>query len=216
MADPTRVRELRWNSVSGLKLVKRFYPHGDFIEIVSPLTEKTVVTLPVQYIDQAIEALLDLKTLAQDGGRFVPVPVVTAEEDPKKLIEVDPNKMDGLPCVRGTTLTLTQLLHDLAAGRGIYTIADDHDVDFDTVATVLRDLSATFDCKPHALLVAEKSPESDFARYLRLAMMTAEAGRRDRAVEQAAREAWAAKQPPLIDRLDPRDGDDAVDPPPGG
>lgn len=195
MANPTRTVELRWNSVSGMTLVKRFYPHGDFVEIVSPLTGKTIVTLPVQHIDRTVEALLDLKTRTQDGGRFVPVPVVTAEEDPKKLIEVDPNKMGGLPCVRGTTLTLSQLLHDLAAGRGVYTIADDHGVDYETVATVLRDLAATFDCKPHASLAAEKNPESDFARYLRFATMAAEAGRRDPAVEQAAREALPARQP---------------------
>lgn len=41
-------------------------------------------------------------------------------------ITVDPNRMNGLPCIRGTRVTVSAVLGQLAAGRGVEDVLADY------------------------------------------------------------------------------------------
>jgi uncharacterized protein (DUF433 family) len=41
-------------------------------------------------------------------------------------ITVDPNRMRGLPCIRGTRVTVSAVLGQLAAGRSVEDVLDDY------------------------------------------------------------------------------------------
>lgn len=41
-------------------------------------------------------------------------------------ISIDPNRMQGLPCIRGTRVTVSAILGQLAAGRSIDEVLEDY------------------------------------------------------------------------------------------
>jgi uncharacterized protein (DUF433 family) len=41
-------------------------------------------------------------------------------------ISIDPNRMQGLPCIRGTRVTVSAVLGQLAAGRSIDDVIEDY------------------------------------------------------------------------------------------
>jgi uncharacterized protein (DUF433 family) len=45
---------------------------------------------------------------------------------PFSRISIDPNRMNGLPCIRGTRVTVPAVLGQLAAGRGVDEILADY------------------------------------------------------------------------------------------
>lgn len=59
-------------------------------------------------------------------------------------IEVDPNRVHGIPIIKGTRFTVAQFLAELADGNSISNLAETFDFDEEILANVLQDLSVAF------------------------------------------------------------------------
>lgn len=60
-------------------------------------------------------------------------------------IEIDPQKRGGIPVIIGTRFTISQLLAEIAEGQAIDEIAEDFDLDKDTIHEILHMLSICLD-----------------------------------------------------------------------
>ena len=60
-------------------------------------------------------------------------------------VEVDPEKRGGVPVLRGTRLTLAQLLAEIADGRHVVEIASDFEIDLEMAKRFLEGLSLSLD-----------------------------------------------------------------------
>ena len=61
-----------------------------------------------------------------DGGPSVDRPMTYACPMSFERISIDPDRMQGLPCIRGTRVTVSAILGQLAAGRSIDAIVEDY------------------------------------------------------------------------------------------
>ena len=60
-------------------------------------------------------------------------------------VEVDPNKRSGVPVLKGTRFTIAQLFAEIAEGRSIVEIAEDFELDLDTIKSLLQGFSTHLD-----------------------------------------------------------------------
>jgi uncharacterized protein (DUF433 family) len=63
-------------------------------------------------------------------------------------IDTDPKLRSGLPCIKGTRITASQVLAQLAEGDSISEIADDMSIDQEMLKSFLDALSIILD-RPH-------------------------------------------------------------------
>ncbi len=63
----------------------------------------------------------------------------------RECVEVDPKRRGGIPVLKGTRFTLAQLLAELAEGRSLPRIAEDFELDLQTLEQFMRGLSICLD-----------------------------------------------------------------------
>ena len=66
-----------------------------------------------------------------------------------ETVVVDPRLRDGVPCLAGTRVTLSQVIAQLAEGETIDEIADDMSLDKDALVQFLNGLSSLLDLPAH-------------------------------------------------------------------
>jgi uncharacterized protein (DUF433 family) len=65
--------------------------------------------------------------------------------DLEKYIESDRDKSGGVPVIRGTRVKVAQLLAELAEGQDITEIAEDLDLDQETLSVIMKRLAVLLD-----------------------------------------------------------------------
>jgi uncharacterized protein (DUF433 family) len=60
-------------------------------------------------------------------------------------VDVSPNRRGGVPCLKGTRVTVAQILAQLAEGDSVDDLVDDMEIDRDTLVTLLNGLSLILD-----------------------------------------------------------------------
>ena len=60
-------------------------------------------------------------------------------------VDVDPARRSGVPVLKGTRFTVAQLFAELAEGRSVVEVADDFELDLDTIKNLLHGFSAHLD-----------------------------------------------------------------------
>jgi len=66
----------------------------------------------------------------------------------RESVEVNPGKHGGIPVLRGTRFTVSQLFAEMSEGRGIIDIAADFELDPDLLRKLLEGFSVHFDRPP--------------------------------------------------------------------
>ena len=60
-------------------------------------------------------------------------------------VEIDPTKRSGIPVLKGTRFTISQLFAELADGRSILEIAENFDLDLATMKQLLQGFATHLD-----------------------------------------------------------------------
>lgn len=68
-----------------------------------------------------------------------------AELKLRDLVEVNPNKVGGVPVLKGTRFPVAQLLSQVADGDSLCDIAENFDLDCDQIRAVFHALAAQLD-----------------------------------------------------------------------
>ena len=62
----------------------------------------------------------------------------------KQVLVSDQNRMGGVPCIKGTRFTFSQLLAELADGSSLTEICDDFDLDYKACTDALNAVATAF------------------------------------------------------------------------
>ena len=61
------------------------------------------------------------------------------------VVEVDPDRLGGIPVLKGTRFSVAQVLAELAEGRSVQEVADDFDLNHEHVSNLLVGLGTILD-----------------------------------------------------------------------
>jgi uncharacterized protein (DUF433 family) len=61
-----------------------------------------------------------------------------------KSIEINPDRFSGKPVIRNTRFPIDQFIMELAEGRNVGEIAEDFDLDLDTLKSVLEEIAQSY------------------------------------------------------------------------